>query len=99
MADLGFHSLFMSNFLASAFSILYAEILARHMKCPATLFVVPAILPLVPGGSLYYTLDAAVHGDMAATKQIGSETLIAALAISAGISVVMALRELHQKRK
>ena len=99
LTELGFHSLFLSYFAAAAFAVLYAEILARYLKCPATLFVVPAILPLVPGGSLYYTLDAAVHGDMPAARQLGAETLIAALAIAAGISVVTALRELHRKRK
>ena len=99
LTDLAFHSLFLSNFAASAFAVLYAEILARYLKSPATLFVVPAILPLVPGGSLYYTMDAAVHGDLLETKRLGSDTLIAALAIAAGISLVMALRELQMKRQ
>ena len=99
LTDYLFHSLFLSNFAGSAFAVLYAEILARCMKCTATMIVVPSVIPLSPGGMLYYTLDAAVHGDLAATRQIGGDTLISALAISAGISVVMALRELHMKRQ
>ena len=92
-------STFLSCLTAAAFAVLYAELLARKYKTPATLFVVPAIIPLVPGSSLFYAMDHAVHGDMAAAQTSGSETLLAALAIAAGISFVFALRELNTKRQ
>ena len=34
-----------------------AELLARLLKAPATIFLVIGIIPLVPGGGLYYTMD------------------------------------------
>lgn len=92
------HSLFLSNLLASAFAVLYAEILARRFKCPATLFVLPGIVPLVPGSSLYYAMSSAVRRDFEMASTYGLATLGAALAIAAGISLVMALRELRTKR-
>ena len=96
--DAWLHMEFLSCLLAAAFAIVYAEVLARRLKTPATLFVVPAILPLVPGGSLYYTMENVVHGRMEAARSFGTQTLIAALALAAGISFVVALRELQSRR-
>ena len=98
-ADAWMHMEFLSYLLAAAFAVIYAEVLARSLKTPATLFVVPAILPLVPGGSLYYMMNSAVQGHMAAAKVYGARTLTAALAIAAGISFVVALRELQTKKQ
>lgn len=89
---------FVSNLLAAAFSVLYAELLAHWLKSPATLFLTPAILPLVPGGELYYAVSSAVRGDMALARLHGTATLKAALAIAAGISLVLAIREMNAKR-
>ena len=96
--DAWLHMEFLSCLIAAAFAVVYAELLARWLKTPATLFVVPAILPLVPGGSLYYTMENIVHGRMEAARAYGVQTAIAALAIAAGISFVVALRELHARR-
>ena len=84
---------------AAAFAVLYAEVLARLFKTPATLFVIPAVIPLVPGGTLYSCMDSAVRGQMALAKEYGSETLNTALAIAAGMSFVIACRELRTKRE
>ncbi len=92
------HMEFLSCLMAAASTVVYAELLARRLKTPATLFVVPAILPLVPGGSLYYTMENIVHGQLEAARSYGQQTLIAALAIAAGISFVVALRELRARR-
>ena len=90
---------FFACLLAAAFAIVYAELLARWLKTPATLFVVPSILPLVPGGSLYYTMSSAVHGDVVGTKYYGTLTATTALALAAGISFVMAVRALRTKKR
>ena len=91
-------SIFLANLLASAFAVLYAEILARRLRCPATLFVLPGIVPLVPGGSLYYAMSYAVRREMEDASMYGTATLSKALAIAAGISLVLAVRELRTKR-
>lgn len=89
---------FFAFLAAAAFAALWAEALAHLLKSPATLFLTPAILPLVPGGELYYTMSAAVRGDTALSRAHGLTTLTTALAIAAGISLVLALRELHSRR-
>lgn len=89
---------FLSCLAASVFAVVYAEVLARIRKLPAILFTVPAIIPLVPGRALYYAMREAVQGNLADARVYGSETLISALAIAAGISFVIAFRELRAAR-
>ena len=90
---------FLANLASSVFAVSLAEALAHWRKCPATLFVVPAIIPLVPGSSLYYAMSFAVQNDMPAANIYGHRMLTAALAIAAGISFVTVCRELHTARK
>ena len=88
-------SLFLANLCASIFAVTYAELMAHLQKCPATLFVIPGVVPLVPGGALYYAMDCAVKGNLTGAGAHAHQTLIIALAIAAGISFVTVCRELH----
>ena len=90
---------FLPPLLAAAFALTYSEMMAKALKTPATLFVIPAIIPLVPGGSLYYTMSYAVHRDIENARLYGVRTAESALAIAAGISFVLAVRELRTKRQ
>ena len=56
-------ALLIASILASCFSAAYAEIMAWLVKAPATVFIIPSVIPLVPGGSLYYAMYSAVIGD------------------------------------
>ena len=56
----GIDGVFVPCLIASAFAALYSEILARLMKAPVTLFILPAVVPLIPGSSLYYAMSSAV---------------------------------------
>lgn len=91
-------SLFLAGLFGSAVAVVYGELLARRMKRPATLFLIPAIIPLVPGGALYNAMSCAVRGELEQAREYGSQTLLVALAIAAGISFIIALRELRTKR-
>ena len=88
-------SIFLANLCGSVFAVTYAELMAHLRKCPATLFVVTGVVPLVPGSALYYAMDCAVNGDLVGAGAYGHQTLVIALAIAAGISLVTVLRELH----
>ena len=89
---------FLSGLMAAAFAVLYAELMARRLKTPATLLVIPAIIPLVPGGSLYYTMACVVRRDFAGARSYGLQTAEFALAIAAGLSLVIALRDLRARK-
>lgn len=77
--------------LAALMASFYAQILARMRKSPATQFLVPALIPLIPGGSLYYTMSAAVASDWAACFQQGVHTLALAGAIAVGLALMSSL--------
>ena len=52
--------IFRATLYAAVFCGMYAQILARLNKAPATIFMTIAIFPLVPGASLYYTVYGTV---------------------------------------
>lgn len=81
----------MSSVLASACCQVYAEILARVFKTPTTVFFIPAVVPLIPGGSLYNTMYSAVFQDWSSFRVYGINTLLTTLGISIGLSFVSAV--------
>lgn len=79
---------------ASAFASAYSELMARILKAPATVFCVPAVIPLVPGATLYYAMVDAVEGDWAAFGEKGFDALSFAAAIACGILAVISVNSL-----
>ncbi|MDO4829274.1 MAG: threonine/serine exporter family protein [Clostridia bacterium] len=71
--------------LGAAAGTLYAEILARIIKTPVTVFVITSVIPMVPGGPLYYTMLGLLQGDKATFVDRGLYTLSAAGAMALGI--------------
>lgn len=80
-----------STIVSAAACQIYAEILARIFKAPTTVFYIPAVVPLVPGGSLYHTMYAAVFRDWARFRGYGIQTLQGTLGIAIGASFVSAV--------
>ena len=80
--------LFIQNFIPTVVATIYTEIIARVVKAPTTVFLFPAIIPLTPGGSLYYTMRAIVDGNMAEAKTVGKQTMVIALGIALGVLLV-----------
>lgn len=90
-------SSFLACLAASSFAIIYSEVLARIYKTPATMFIMPSVVPLVPGGPLYYAMSEAVRGNMQQAGFYGRETLLFALAIASGICLVTSVRDLRHR--
>ncbi len=86
-----FNDIFLACLLASAFSALYSEIIARIQKAPTTLFFITSVVPLIPGSTLYYTFSNVVVKDWGMAKHYGTLTLQYALAIAAGTCIVWAM--------
>ena len=63
--------------------------MARTMHATATVFLVPAVIPLVPGRALYYTLSSMLHGRPDLVSGWGSTTALEALAIALGMVAVL----------
>ena len=78
-------------FISSLTLTLYAEIMARVKKSPATVFLVSASIPLIPGGSLYTTMQYAVSAQWEDFSRQGMNTLLLAGAIAGGMLCMMAV--------
>lgn len=83
--------------ITAAFSALYAELMARRFKAPATVFFIPTIIPLIPGSTLYYTMSSMVAKDWNAAREFGYTTAQYALGIAAGASLIWTLNDIIKK--
>lgn len=81
------NSIFTSSLISAIIVSIYSEIMARVLKSPANIFLITSIIPLLPGGSFYYTMSAAVSMDFEMFKVKGFETIITVLGITIGIVV------------
>lgn len=81
-------------FAVSIAAALYAEMFARLEKSPATVFLVSAIFPLLPGGKLYYAMIAAINGDIERFAAGGIAAGYTAIAIAMGIMAVSSVVQL-----
>ncbi len=83
-------SLFIPSMIASIFAAIYAELAAKRYHVPTATFFIIAIIPLVPGRGLFYTMSAAVNADWVdmSAQAIPTLQLIAGIAI--GICIVTA---------
>ena len=88
---------YISCFIASMALSLYAELMSVAMKAPATIFLVSAAVPLIPGSSLYSTARCLVMGDYQGFLSLGQHTLLIATAISIGMLVMISLFSLVRK--
>lgn len=75
-------------FIVSIMATLYAEILARTEKSPATVFLVSSIFPILPGGKLYYTVIYAIDSDVERFAASGISAVTTSIAIAMGIMAV-----------
>ena len=80
-----FDKIFLQNFFPALFVTAYAEVMARMVKAPATPILACSVIPLVPGGKLYYTTYYLVIGDTAKFDITLSETLQIAAGLAVGI--------------
>ena len=81
----------LSNFFAATLISLLSEILARRMKFPAIIFVIPGILPLIPGLGLYNTMLSLVEGNYSNAISVGTNALFVSASISMGVLLITSL--------
>ncbi len=71
--------------------------MARIEKTPVTLMVICAMIPLVPGGGMYYTMQKVIEGDVSGALNTGFTTLSVAGAIALGMVMVSSMTRLIYK--
>ena len=88
---------FLPTLAASFATAIFAEVLARVCHAPSTLFFLTAVIPLVPGRTLYYCIDALVQNEPEQAQRYGTETFLYALAIAAGMAIAWTLCDFSRK--
>ena len=77
-----------SYLFAAAASAFYAEIMARIRKFPATSYLLCALVPLIPGAGIYYTMDYIRRGMGAQAYEKGLATAAIAGAVAVGVLLI-----------
>lgn len=88
-----------SNFAGALGLALFGEIFARVCKTPVTTFIVCALIPLVPGGGMYYTMLEVIQGDVQEALSKGLQTLSIAGVLALGILVVSTATQVYLRIK
>lgn len=78
----------LSLFIASIIFSIYSEICARSLKTPVTTLVICALIPLVPGAGMYYTMYETILGNVGGAVKLGIDTLASAGALALGVIFV-----------
>ncbi len=55
------------------------------------------MIPLVPGSTLYYCIDALVQSEETEAQRYGTQTFLYALAIAAGMAIAWTLCDFSRK--
>lgn len=96
-------SIFISAIASAVVATVYSEMLAYIRRTPTTVFLIPALIPMVPGGSLYYTMSNLLVKDYTAAAQKGIATVEVMLGLSGGVVaaslVVYAVRHIRKSKK
>lgn len=73
--------------LAAFVSALYAEVISGARHTPATYYLYPAIVPLIPGDLFYYMCAYLITGDMSMFRYYLMECLLALVGLGVGFVV------------
>lgn len=80
-------SILVANFCSTFLVTVFCKILTLYRRQPLTLYLVPAIIPLVPGKTIFDTLFALVSGDFKLAQENAFLTFSIACCITLGISM------------
>lgn len=86
------YGVFYSTFTAMTAITAYSEIMARIIKTPAGVILMPSTVPLLPGGALYYTVSYFFTKDYDLFIEYGKETILTGAGIALGavaVSIIM----------
>lgn len=88
---------FLANLTGAFVCALSSELFARIAKAPTTVFVLPGIIALVPGRTLYYTMSNLLNDNYIEAGENLLVTITVAVAIGGGIIAASILRVLLLK--
>lgn len=90
---------FLSTFIASVVGAIFSVGMGIWFRVPASIFFYVAVITLIPGRMLYFTMACAAAGSWALFENFAVMTLIAVLGIAAGMSLIWAFAALVLKSR
>ena len=90
---------YLSNFIASIGFSICCEILARKLKTPVTTFTVCALIPLVPGGTLYNMMVEVIQGQTMQALSSGVKVVSISITLALGILIVSTFFRIYNAYK
>jgi len=91
-------SIIVSTFVASLVIAMIGEFFAIIDKNPITVYIIPGIIPLVPGFALYNTMRSIVEQKFDLAANHGTEALLISIAISGALVIVLSLNSYRRQR-
>lgn len=92
-----FDGAFIPNAIAAFIAALLSEVFARICKAPTTVFLLPGCIALVPGGTLYYTMNNLLSQNYEAATGYFLTTLTVGIGIGGGVIAASLLRYFIEK--
>lgn len=90
---------FAASILSAMLCSLMAAMLARRIKVPTVVLQMPATVPMIPGGSLYYTMFYLFSGDTIHAKLYFFATVRAIFGMAIGFAMVSVLLQTLTKKQ
>jgi uncharacterized membrane protein YjjP (DUF1212 family) len=84
-------SMIAASFLGTVIVAVLSEVLSRAGKDATTIFILPSIIPFVPGTTIMSTMSAILESDFERAAAYGSESLFTAGAIAVAIILVASI--------
>ncbi|HZK38133.1 MAG TPA: threonine/serine exporter family protein, partial [Clostridia bacterium] len=66
---------------------------------PITVYIIPGIIPLVPGFGLYYTMLSVVEKQFDKVADYGSEAFLISMAIAGALVIVLSINTYRRQRQ
>lgn len=92
------HNMVTASFFGALTVAALSGILAITRKCPTTVFLICGIIPLVPGGGIFWTVYYVVSNHLKLAATTGFTALKITIAIAGGIIIAGAIASRVQKR-
>lgn len=88
VSALFFSSDISAYFIAAMTVSLYSECMAVFLKTPVSMYLVTSLIPLVPGGLIFYTMQELIQGHLRSAANRGVYTFEIAGAIAMGVLIM-----------
>ncbi len=82
------YGVFLSTLMAAILVGIYGQMIARLIKVPTTVLFIPACVPMIPGGNLYYMARAMISSDWDRFMENFRLLALFAIGIALGLAIV-----------